>query len=444
MNAKRREEVATSILARSAADQCEVTVCAADEALTRFVHESVHQNVVSSDVSVSVRAIVDGRTGVAASNGVDDAAALQAALARAIEMAKVAPRDPNGPSLPRGTAPATPANAYVAATAGAQASVRASAAQTVFETAERNALWSAGFTSTGASGITIANSNGTLVSFDGTEARVNVKMIASDASGYAEGLSTDIGSIDPATIAQTAAQKALATRQPRGVEPGPWTVILEPAALGELLTYVTGHFSAQRYDEGSSFCSDGLNERYFGPNVTIHDDFAHHLAPSMPFDFEGAPKARVTLVENGVVRSIVTDSYWAAKLDRANTGHALQAPNSYGPQVQNVVVSPGSKSREELIADTKRGLLVSRFWYIRTVDSKKAIVTGMTRDGTYLIENGKLIGGVRNLRFNESIIEALNHCEFSSQQRRTGGYHYSMVAPTAKIEHFNFTSTTEF
>jgi predicted Zn-dependent protease len=221
-------------------------------------------------------------------------------------------------------------------------------------------------------------------------------------------------------------------------------VILEPAAFGELLVYLADHFSAQSFDEGSSFCSDGLDRTYFAESFSLSDDYSHPLNPGMPFDFEGQPTTRLSLVENGVVRNVVTDSYYARKLGRPNTGHALPAPNAAGPQPRNLVIAAGNKSAGELIAQTKRGLLVTRFWYIRTVDQKKAVVTGMTRDGTFLIEDGKIGRGVRNLRFNQSILECLRHCEFSSDQKRTGSYHYALVAPTVKIENFHFTSTTEF
>ncbi|HEY5257888.1 MAG TPA: TldD/PmbA family protein [Candidatus Baltobacteraceae bacterium] len=443
MKAERREAIARRILGRSPADQCEVLVEYSNQALTRFTHENVHQNVAQTDVSVSVRAIVDGRTGVARSNDIGDDA-LNGTLERAIAIAKLAPQDLAQPALPVGGKTAPPDDAYDDATATADAALRARLVGTMFDVAEGSAVWSAGYVSSGTDGITVANSNGAMASFDGTQARANVKMSAADASGFAEGLSARVADLDVASIAATAAEKALDTRAPRGVEPGAWTVILEPAAFAELLAYLSEHFSAQSFDEGSSFFSGRLGESLLGTNVTIRDDYAHPSNPSMPFDYEGQPKARVTLVENGVVRSIVTDSYWAAKLKRENTGHALPAPNADGPQALNLVVEPGTASREELIARTPRGLLVSRFWYIRTVDGKQTIVTGMTRDGTYLIENGKLAGGVRNLRFNQSIVEALRHCEFSSELRRSGGYSYSMVVPTVKIEGFTFTSTTEF
>jgi PmbA protein len=188
----------------------------------------------------------------------------------------------------------------------------------------------------------------------------------------------------------------------------------------------------------------GLNKPYFAENVSIVDDYAHPLAIGMPFDFEGTPKTRVPLVEAGVARNVVTDAYWARKLNIPNTGHALVAPSPVGPQPANVVVMPGSKTTAQLIAETKRGLLVSRFWYIRTVDQRKAIITGMTRDGTFLIEDGKLVRGVRNMRFNQSILEALRAVEFSCELARTGSYDFGMVVPTAKISNFRFSSGTEF
>ncbi|MBV9271423.1 MAG: TldD/PmbA family protein, partial [Candidatus Eremiobacteraeota bacterium] len=255
---------------------------------------------------------------------------------------------------------------------------------------------------------------------------------------------SNVSAIDAYKAAEISGSKASTSAKPKNVDPGHWTVILEPAAFGELFMYLADHFSARAFDEGSSFLSGALGSTVLGENVTIRDDYAHPLDPSMPFDYEGQPTQRLALIENGVARNIVTDSYYAKKLNRENTGHALPAPNAYGPQALSLVVDPGTKSVDELIAQTQRGLLISRFWYIRTVDQKQAIVTGMTRDGTFMIENGKITGGVRNMRFNQSIIEALKNCELSNEQRRTGSYSYSCVVPTAKIEGFAFSSGTAF
>ncbi|MGD0967121.1 MAG: TldD/PmbA family protein [Candidatus Aquilonibacter sp.] len=443
MKAQRREAIARRAVERSRADQTEVRVSSSDEALTRFAHGISNQNVAGDDATIAVRAIVDGRTGVAASNDLSDAS-VDALLERAREMALFAPSDPLVPALPSGGPTPAPAGCYVDATALADPRERAAVCDAIIGHAEGARYWCSGYVSSSSGGTTIANTSGALASFDGTDARVNVKATAPDSTGFAEHYTTDIRELDGDAAGARAVELARASARPRSVEPGAWTVILEPPAFGELLTYLVSHFSAQSFSDGSSFCSDGLDRSYFDERVTIGDDFAHPLAPSMPFDYEGQPKLRLPLVEAGVVRNIVTDSYYAKKLDRPNTGHALPAPNAYGPQPLNVVIPPGTKSTQELIAATQRGLLISRFWYIRIVDQKRAIVTGMTRDGTFLIENGKIAGGVRNLRFNQSIVDALGSVEFSSEQKRTGQYSYSLVVPTAKIDRFTFTSTTEF
>lgn len=443
MDSGQREALARRVLGMSTADQTEVLVFSGNDELTRFTRNMVHQNVAVADVSVRVRAIVGKQTGVATTNVLDEDA-LRETVARAIEMAKLSPEDPQLQPLPAGGVAAAPEGAYVQDTAKATPEQRAQMCDAIFKTAEQRDYWCAGYVTTASSGITIVNSNGANASFDGTDCGINVKMNAQDSTGFAEGYDNDVTRLDAHAIGATSARKAYDSAKPRSVEPGEWTVILEPAAFGELLAYLVDHFSAQSFDEGSSFISDGLERPYLGQNVTISDDYAHPLNPGMPFDYEGQPTQRLPLIENGVAKNIVTDSYWAHKLNRPNTGHALPGPNAYGPQASHVVVSPGSKPLTELIAETKRGLLITRFWYIRTVDQKKAIVTGMTRDGTFLIENGEITGGVRNMRFNQSIIEALRACEFANALHRTGGYSYSLVVPAAKIDGFTFSSGTEF
>lgn len=443
MHSAQREELALRVLALSSADQTEVMVWNERSELTRFTHNAVHQNVAASDVWIKVRAIVGQRTGVASTNLLDEPE-LRALVERAIEMAKLAPADPELPPLPSGGEMQAPEGAYAKETADASPHLRALMADAVFKIAEQHSYWCAGFVSTSENGVTIVNSSGARASFDGTDAAINVKMNAADSAGYAEAYNNDVTHIDAHAIGETAARKAQTSAGPRTVDPGEWTVILEAPAFGELFVFLGDHFSAQSFDEGSSFLTDGLDRKYLGDNVTIMDDYAHPLAPGMPFDFEAQPTQRLKLIENGIAKNIVTDSYWAHKLKRPNTGHALPAPNAYGPQASHLVVSPGSKPLNELIAETKRGLLITRLWYVRTVDQKKAIVTGMTRDGTFLIEDGEVCGGVRNMRFNHSIIAALQNCEFGNALYRTGSYSYSVVVPAIKIEGFKFSSGTDF
>jgi PmbA protein len=443
LNKQAREELAAHLLSYSDADQSEVLIAYQDAAWSRFTHNAIHQNIASADVSATIRAIVDGRTGVAQTNLLDDAE-LHGAARRASAMARLAPRDPAQPSLPGHASYEPPNGAYANATASASAHTRAELCRRIFERAEREGCWPAGYVMTSQAGVTVANSIGVRASFDGTDAAISVKMNGADSTGFAEAYHPDVSTFDASALAEAAARKVSASHEPRSVSPGEWTVILEPPAFGEFFSCMIGHFSAQAVDEGASFLCDGLERAYMGSNVTIWDDYAHPLAPGMPFDFEGAPARRIALVRDGVAQAYVTDSYWAAKMQVANTGHALPAPNTAGPQPRHTVVEPGSKSIDELIAQTKIGLLVSRFWYLRPVDPRRTIITGMTRDGTFLIEDGRVTGGVRNLRFNQSVLEALKSCEFSNAQTRTSSYAYSTVVPAVKIERFRFTSETDF
>jgi predicted Zn-dependent protease len=442
MTADERRAVARAVLARSRADAAEVTVEAKQTALTRFTHEAVSANIDQTDTVVRVRAIVDGRIGTAATNRFEPAA-LDALADRAREIAMLAPRESVTPVLSDATGITAPPGAYVPATAAAAPDVRAGIAGAIFRHAASD-LWSSGFAMTAGHGITIVTSRGAEVAFDGTDAGANVKMNGADSTGFCERYSTDVAALDGDALGREAARIAQQTRGPIAVDPGDWTVILAPAAFGELLRFLTEHFAAEAYGDGSSFITGKLGHPVLGSNVNICDDFAHPLNPGMPFDYEGFPTQRVTLVADGIARAIVTDSTWARRLDLPNTGHAVEPPGSGGPDPGFTVVAPGTKSLQTLIAETARGLLITRLWYVRSVDVRTVLLTGMTRDGTFLIEDGKITRGVHNMRFNESIVNALRDCELSDTQVRTGGYRYSLVTPAVKFSHFRFASASPY
>jgi predicted Zn-dependent protease len=443
MDAERRSALAQRILARSTADATEVIVTANRRALTRFTHEFIHQNVDIDEVSVRVRAVVDARTGVAETNRTDDEA-ISAAVERALQIASFAPHDPDAPALAGPASARTPDGAFVDATAHAGADLRANVAARVFAQAQSHGCWSSGYVTTATNGVTIATTAGAGLSFDGTDAAINVKMTAGDSTGFAERYSSDAQVLDGDALGERAARKAQTSANPVAVDPGEWTVILEPPAFGELLQFLSGHFSAQSEHEGSSFLAGRLGETVMGENVTIRDDYDHPLHADMPFDWEGTPKTRLPLIEHGVARNVVTDRRWSQHLGIANTGHGLPAPNGTGPYPLNLVVDAGTAPLDELIASTKRGLLITRLWYTRIVDQRKVILTGMTRDGTFLIENGTVGRGVHNLRFNQSLIDALGACVLGDTQARTGGYSYACIAPPVKFERFTFASTTDY
>ena len=423
-------------------DSLEASVFERRLCLTRFTHNEIHQNVDETETVVQFRAVVDGRAGWACTNFHDEDD-LRRARDRAVSQARYGPKPAVPVTLPQPASYAEPKNAYDAATAQAAPSIRAEAASKIFEIAADGEAWAAGYISTESLGFAIANSNGLRANFSQTDAAVNAKCLTSDASGFAESFSRNLDGFDPSSVAQRAVAKARDAGELQTPEVGSWTVIVEPPALGELLSYLLRHFSAERVHEGASFLAGGLGRKYVSEDVTLIDDYAHPLHAACPFDGEGTPTQRVTLFENGVAKDFVTDSEWAARLGRKNTGHYISGGVD-GPHPRAAVLSPGKRTREELIASTKRGILISRFWYIRVVDVRHAIVTGMTRDGTFLIQNGKITRGLRNMRFNVRILDLLSDCELSSELVRTDAYSYSIVVPAAKFADFTFSSATSY
>ncbi len=429
------------VLAASTADETEALFSRSESALTRYTRNEIHENVVENDVALNVRAVVGKRVGVASTNRLDRAS-IADAVARATAIARLAPEDEDFPGLPGpdGDVASVP-GAYDAGTAAASPDERADAVARIAAVMHHEALHAAGFVASRADVIAIANSKGVRRFFQATDASVNIKAIGNDSSGYAEGFARSLRALDFDALARRAASKAVHGRDPVPLAPGAYTTILEPPAFREFLGYLawTG-MGAQSLDEGSSFMAGHIGERLMGENVTIRDDFAHPLGAGIPFDFEGVPRRQVTLVESGIARDVVYDSYYAAKMRHANTGHALPAPNPDGPFPLNIVVDPGRRSSAELVRSVEHGVLVTRTWYIRLVDQKRQLITGMTRDGFFLIEKGEVTRGLRNMRFNESIIEALGRCELADTLERSEG----TVLPAVRIDGFHFTSGTTF
>ncbi len=215
-------------------------------------------------------------------------------------------------------------------------------------------------------------------------------------------------------------------------------MILEPVAVGELVTFL-GYLGmgALALQEGRSFLTGKLGGKVAGDNVTIWDDGTDGRGLAMPFDWEGQPKRKVTLIENGIGRGVVYDSYTATREKRETTGHALPAPNTAGPLPLNMFLAPGEASLDEMVASTRRGILVTRFHYVNVVHERETILTGMTRDGTFLIENGKRTKPLKNLRFTQSVLGALSMVEMIGKECALAEYAY---VPALKVGKFSFTS----
>ncbi len=270
--------------------------------------------------------------------------------------------------------------------------------------------------------------------------------MGADSSGYAERTGVDATKVDVGAAGREAIEKTLRSRNPVHLDPGDYTTVLEPYAVGTMIDYLSfiglGALSVQ---EGRSFMNGRFGEQIVGENVTLWDDGLDPAGVPVPFDFEGVPKQRVVFFERGIAKGIVYDSFTAGREGRQSTGHALPAPNSYGPVPLNLFLAPGDADRAALLRGIERGLWVTRFHYVNVVHPTKAILTGMTRDGTFLIENGEISRPVHNLRFTQSVLEALCQVEAIGRdpmmlQDEVGGTR----VPALRIGCFSFTSATEF
>jgi predicted Zn-dependent protease len=427
--------------------EIEAIVAGSDEALTRFANNSIHQNVAERTTHLSVRPVIDGRTARASTNRLSRDA-IREVVAEAIAITKLTEPDPDLPPL------ASPAEyqgveRWFESTARATPEERARAVAEAIRAVEAAGQTAAGIYSTGESIFSLLNSRGVLARHTETMARFSITAMAADSSGWAKASACDLATLNPLELALTAARKAAESSAPRELPPGRYTVILEPAAVLDLTGQMFPDFSATAIRDGRSFLKDRIGERIFGENITIHDDAAHPLQSGPPFDGEGVPRKPLTLVERGVVREIAYSRQTAAlagcPLGPVPTGHGFPLPNEFGEAPTNIVIAGGESSLERMVASTERGILVTRLWYIREVDPYEKIFTGMTRDGTFLIEAGRVAAGVRNFRFNQGLIEMLSNVEaLSVPVRASGEETYDMVAPAMKVREFNFTEVTRF
>jgi PmbA protein len=421
----------------------ECILSAGASALTRFANNAIHQNVAERTAHLSVRVLIDGRTARASTNRLDEAA-----IREVVEEATAITRlqEPDAELLPLAELGDVPhADRWSAATAQVSPADRARAVADAIRIVESAGQTAAGIYSTSEAVLAIMNSRGVFTYHPETMAQFSITAMAADSSGWAKGSACRHGDLDTAALACAAASKADLSRGPRELPPGTYTVILEPAAVLDLVGQMFADFSATAIRDGRSFLRDRIGEKLFGENVTIHDDVYHALQAGAPFDGEGVPRQKLALVEKGVVREMAY-SRQAAHLETAQpTGHGFTLPNEFGEAPMNVVIEGGQTPLEEMIATTERGILVTRLWYIREVDPYAKIMTGMTRDGTFLIEGGRIAGGVRNFRFNESLVDLLLHVEaLSPAVRASGEEAFDMVAPAMKVRDFHFTEVTRF
>lgn len=446
----------------SSADEIECLFYGGRSALTRFANNTIHQNMAEENYGVSVRTVFGGRTARATTNKFDHES-LRNVVKASEDLARVQEPDPDLLPVPDNSSGGTGVSAGAVPsrcfeqTAALTPAQRAEAVGKIVHIAQKHKLTTAGIFASAEAVEGILNSRGLSNWHTQTSAEISITMIAPDSSGWQKANSPNVDTLSAERLAEIAATKAVDSAGPREIAPGKYTVILEPAAVLDTVGFAFYDFGGMAILDQRSFLSNRIGTKLFGENISICDDVSHPLQSGSPFDGEGVRRTKLQLVENGVVKRLVYARGTAEKMKRSEhassvgpiepTGHGFPIPNEIGEAPMNIVFESARepKTVEQMIDSTERGILVTRLWYIREVDPYEKILTGMTRDGTFLVENGRVVCGLRNFRFNQSLIEMLSNVEQMSEPARTSGEEsFDMVVPAMKVREFNFTEVTKF
>ncbi|MCX5785956.1 MAG: TldD/PmbA family protein [Elusimicrobia bacterium] len=438
------EDICERIFALAKGVQTEAFMVHSAGALTRFADNEISQNVYNDSSSVSIRFVDSGRTAKITLNQFDRTA-LERAVKTGLETLKWQKKDKNllplaGPRpLERGR------NVFSKETAELPPLYRAQKINDLVRTCKKNGQIAYGTLENGLASYTVANSRGVFAKHLESYITYSVTVRDGDGFGWAETPAATAGDIDFEAVNRTARLKAAMGRKPRDIKPGLYPVILEPAAAADLLSYLCVFgFGGQFYNEGSSFVSGNLGKNLLSPRLSIEDNALDGPAPGMPFDFEGQPRSRVFLVEKGTVKAVVHDRKTAAAAKTASTGHSLPQPNGFTPFPLNVSVHPGESSVEEMIKNSKKAVLITQFHYTNLLRPLSVEMTGMTRNGTFLVENGKISKPLKNLRFTQSMVKAFRDVEAVGRKAELCQVWGRLSCPAFKLKAFNFSSATEF
>ena len=437
-----------AVVQGSPADQTEGLLLTEDSSLTRFAQSSIHQHVAERNGTLVLRVVLGKKIAVVTTN-ILTRSSVKASIERAIALARVQhPNDafvslPEPSSIPRletysgGISRLTPAK-------------KAKMIKALLRLLRGKGFDASGAFSNGQVELAVVNSLGVEAYQKYSDLFFHLIAENGRGTGYASFVGRDPDPFDIDALAQEAICKVSKT-EPISVEPGEYEVILKPHAVGELLSFL-GYlgFNALAVQEERSFFCNQFGRKLVDEAVTIYDDGLDPQGLQVPFDFEGIPKQRVVFFERGIAKDVTYDSFTAGREGKASTGHGLIAPNTSGPVPINLFMKEGDSSLEEMIRSVRKGIYVTRFHYTNVVEPMKAVITGMTRDGTFLIEEGEIKGPVKNLRFTESILKALSRVRAISRNRRvcSEGTVYSRrfvtgtVVPAIKVDGFNFSGVS--
>ena len=437
------EALADRLLAQSKADQTEVVALGTDSSLTRFANSGIHQNVAERNVQVRVRAIVGKRAGVATTNDLSERS-LARLVERAVEAARRQPEDPDMPDLP-GPQPTATVASFSDRTTDCTPERRARMVQPICALAVEHGLNASGACQSETNEVGVANSRGVRRYELRSSASLLTVILDDEGSGYAQQTARDIDTIDAEALAREAVDKAVRSRGAVRFEPGEYPVVLEEYAVGEMLLYLAYMgFGALSLQEGTSFLRNRVGRQVTDPRISIWDDGLDGAGLPASFDYEGVPKRRVELIQNGIGAGVVHDTRTARHDGKRSTGHALPAPNTFGPFPSHLIMGAGDTPRAELANGIERGLWVTRFNYVNVVKSDRAILTGLTKDGTFLIENGEVTRPVKNLRFTQGVLDAWTGLQALGAERRlTEGWGGAILVPAMRLERFRFTGVSD-
>jgi len=437
-----------NLVEESPADQTEIILLAEDSSLTRFAGSAVHQHVAERNQTLVLRVVLGKRIAVVTTNLTSPSSAGRS-LQKAISLAKVQQPNDEFVSLP-GPKPVPEIETFSENIGRLTPLEKVKVIKHLVKPVKEAGGKASGAFSNGTVELTVVNSLGTEAYQKFSDLFIHLIVENEKSSGYASFVARNPDQLDVEALAREAIRKT-SKEEPAQVEPGEYEVILEPYAVDELLSFL-GYlgFHALAVQEGRSFFANRFGEKMVDEKVTIYDDGLEAEGLQVPFDFEGVPKKKVTFFERGAAKEVTYDSFTAGREKKDSTGHGLIAPNTSGPIPINLFMKGGESSLEEMIKSVRRGIYVTRFHYTNVVEPMKAIITGMTRDGTFLIEGGEIKRPVKNLRFTESILRALSRVAAISKDRKicTEGTVYSRrfvtgtVVPAIKIDGFNFSGVS--
>ena len=443
MTREQVEEILKKAISFSEGEQTEALLYGGASYLTGFANNHIHRNVGENNYNLSVRVAFGKKIGSASVNAFSDES-VKNTVKKAVEIAKVQRENPNFVSFAK-PEEAPEKDFFVEKTAEVTPDMRAECVKKILDKSKEKGLNANGTFVIDLMQIGVSNSLGVSKFGSLTIASLKSVILGNTSSGYSIQTSTNVDDISVESVIEESIGIAEMGKNPSAVEPGKYEVILSPYALAEFISsmaYLT--LNARAVEEGSSFIAGNFGKKLLNDNITIYDDGLSPETIPMPFDFEGVPKKKVIFFENGVAKDVVYDTLTAYKNGKESTGHSLPQPSSFSPYPMNIVMAGGNLPKDEIISHVEHGLYVHRFWYTNPMDPRRAIITGMTRDGLFLIENGKITKPVKNMRFTESIINALNSCIELSKEKKIIYDSSSITVPYARIKDFTFTSTTEF